>query len=453
MTTLKMLFLNHASVLINKGDEYILCDPWFEKPAFGSWLPNPPLFIHPAYLTALKDKLTILISHAHDDHCDHDFLNLFDKNTKIISSDYDSSSVMRRMKQCGFENYEDVSSNGIQVGSFFIKSFRNEDYSLDDALYTIRCDDGLIIHGNDNWRKFPDETIAIIREEVDIAGGDKTIYMSQTNIASGFPLIFNDFSDEEKMLLLKHHVAEVITSGIENGEKVGAKYFHTYAGFAQSFVKGKESYLKTSIYPSPKYINENLPQETLNKIKVLDLYPGDTVNFKDMSVIQSFFGRDIFDNPIREASQKYYVDYNKVNQGDSYKDFSKLSDENLPLQLEHFLNGFNNFVVRKVDKSEFYPSIIGKTFSIEINELNLTKSIRFGEGIIESNYYNKKLILDKNIIKGVLLGEILFESITTGYLGEVSRNPREVYNRDIYLYITMYSYFYINVILRNFIKT
>jgi len=50
--------------------------------------------------------------------------------------------------------------------------------------------------------------------------------------------------------------------------------------------------------------------------------------------------------------------------------------------------------------------------------------------------------LDKNILKGVLLGEILFESITTGYLGTVYRAPREEYNRDIYIYITMYSYLY-----------
>ena len=75
--------VNHASVLIQEGDNFILTDPWYEQPAFGSWLPVPPTSIHPVYLLALaKDnpKFKILISHGHDDHLDDEWLSLFPKD-------------------------------------------------------------------------------------------------------------------------------------------------------------------------------------------------------------------------------------------------------------------------------------------------------------------------------------------------------------------------------------
>ena len=46
-------FLNHASVLINLDDTYILTDPWYDSPAFGSWLSTPPMLFNPVYLISL----------------------------------------------------------------------------------------------------------------------------------------------------------------------------------------------------------------------------------------------------------------------------------------------------------------------------------------------------------------------------------------------------------------
>jgi len=65
-----LMFVNHASLLIKKGHRYLLTDPWYLRAGFGSWLPTFQQYVHPTYLAALGDKLTILISHGHDDHCD-----------------------------------------------------------------------------------------------------------------------------------------------------------------------------------------------------------------------------------------------------------------------------------------------------------------------------------------------------------------------------------------------
>src|SRR5436305_522422 len=107
-TSTNLLFLNHASVLIRCGQEFLLTDPWFQKPAFGSWLPTPPLAVHPAMLAALGPNLRVLVSHGHDDHCDDPFISIFDSSTPFFSADYEAPSVKRRLAKLGMQNFTAV---------------------------------------------------------------------------------------------------------------------------------------------------------------------------------------------------------------------------------------------------------------------------------------------------------------------------------------------------------
>ena len=66
-------YVNHASILVQCGQEFVLTDPWYERPAFGSWLPVPPPAWHPVFLQTLARSakcFIILVSHGHDDHLD-----------------------------------------------------------------------------------------------------------------------------------------------------------------------------------------------------------------------------------------------------------------------------------------------------------------------------------------------------------------------------------------------
>ena len=64
----KVKFINHSSILVDAGETIILTDPWFDKPAFGSWLPSPPSLFHPVYLLSLaesnKQNFILIISHG-----------------------------------------------------------------------------------------------------------------------------------------------------------------------------------------------------------------------------------------------------------------------------------------------------------------------------------------------------------------------------------------------------
>ena len=98
------MFQNHSSLLIQHGDKYLLTDPWFIQPAFGSWLPTLPPYIHPAYIAALDERLTILVSHGHDDHFDDKLFEIFNKETKFVTANFKAPSVINRLRKLGFEN-------------------------------------------------------------------------------------------------------------------------------------------------------------------------------------------------------------------------------------------------------------------------------------------------------------------------------------------------------------
>ena len=160
-----VMFINHSSLLIKYGDRYLLTDPWYNQPAFGSWLPSMAPYVHPTYLASLGERLTILVSHGHDDHFDDRLFSLFDKNTKFVTANFKAPSVVNRLKRLGFENLEIVDELEADVNGLFISSYIVPDFSHDDAAYLIRNDDGAILHCNDNWHEFSDEHKSLLQEK------------------------------------------------------------------------------------------------------------------------------------------------------------------------------------------------------------------------------------------------------------------------------------------------
>ncbi|HWY36912.1 MAG TPA: MBL fold metallo-hydrolase [Bacteroidia bacterium] len=446
MSTTRVMFLNHSSVIIRFENEYLWCDPWFEKPAFGSWLPTFPLFSHPVYIASLEKKLSLLISHGHDDHCDDDLLQLLDNNTPVISSDFSSPSVKNRVKKLGFNQYHAASESGVQVGPFFVKSFRNEDISEDDAAYLIKTKDAVIIHCNDNWFPMSENHIAQIKKEIADVGEKNVLFMSQTNSASGFPLNYTSFSPQEKAEILKKKVHSMIAAGLNNAAKIGAPYFHSYAGYASVFVKGKDEYLSQSIFPTAHYIKTEMASQIPPGLEVLDFYPGDVFDFK--RVQRSFYSGNYTDEALKKYSSKFYNLYGHVNKCDTYNlDAAPANKEMINAKLDFFLGKFDEFVKGKNAASDYYSSITGKTLKITVPDCDLAVSLKFGSGITTEKNFNKEIIVNSNLLLKVLNGEILFENLYTGYNAEFNRVPKDVYNKDIVMFIVMFSYVYRNRII------
>ena len=62
---------------------------------------------------------------------------------------------------------------------------------------------------------------------------------SQTNSASGYPLNYRNFNDDEKKKILRSKVAKMVEGGLRNAEKLGLQRMFSNAGFATAYVKDK----------------------------------------------------------------------------------------------------------------------------------------------------------------------------------------------------------------------
>ena len=194
----KVTFINHASTLIQNNDNIILTDPWYKKPAFGSWLSIPPSIYNPVYFIALAESnpnFCIVISHGHDDHLDDDFLSLMPEKTNVLIPKFDSVGVRKRLERCGFKNIKEFDSSGMDFNGVTYKSYIFKDISMDDAFITIDTDEFIVAHGNDNWQTLPSDVFSSVFDDFSNHTKPNRLFMSQTNMADGFPLIYENYSN------------------------------------------------------------------------------------------------------------------------------------------------------------------------------------------------------------------------------------------------------------------
>ena len=444
---MKVFFQNHSSLLIQHEDRYLLTDPWYNKPAFGSWLPSMAPYVHPSYLAALGDKLTILVSHGHDDHFDDTLLEIFDRETKFITANFKSPSVVNRLKKIGFENIVTVGEDEQDIDGLVISSYVVPDFSHDDATYLIRSDDGAIIHANDNWHEFTEAHLDIIKSRVSAYSKPSILLFSQTNSASGFPLNYRNFTADEKQKILKEKVAKMVAGGLQNAFSLGLERMFSYAGFATVYVKDK-NYQNEGLFPTAEYLTQLLVEQEISyPIDIPNLYPGDSVTLPSGN-IETAFITGYKDSKIKGSTDKFYDVYKLKANCISYREI-ELSSENFETWIDYFLTQFDSFVRSRVQGADsHYTTLIGKKFSIAVELVNggsITKTVKFGDGLVEwESKANKVCYVGESALYSILKGEALFEDLYTGYNAEWERFPENEYNRDIVMMIVMFSYVYRN---------
>jgi len=446
-------FVNHASLLIRRAGRYLLTDPWHQKPAFGSWLPTFPQYMHPAYLAALGSRLSVLISHGHDDHCDDDFLSLLHKDTQFVTAKFGSPSVINRLKRLGFENVLTADAQGTRLpDGFFVKAYISPDRSLDDATYTIHTGDGLVIHCNDNWNAFDPGIRDDILRDRNAFDDHNVMLLSQSNSASGYPLNYSDIPANDKVAVLRIKVRSMVLQGLRNTESLSLTRMFSYAGFASVFVEGKPEYNTLGMLPTARFLKDELltdpeAQAQLRKVDIAEYYPGDVIDLGSGALIKAFIDSTHYgDDAIKAAAGRYYQQAGAVGACDTYSTATPAAFD--AGKLRYFLDGLGSFVLRKLDTDAgAFKSVLGKSFEIHVIDVDVRQRLVFGKGAVAASDAvppNKRLSVRSDLLARVLDGELLFENLYTGYEGEWQRFPSSVYNRDIVMFLVMYSYLYKN---------
>ena len=139
----------------------------------------------------------------------------------------------------------------------------------------------------------------------------------------------------------------------------------------------------------------------------------------------------------------YLTDNKIINKCDTFlNEFDKTDiDEK---KIDHYLNEFLNFVYGYLERfPNFYNTILNKILCLEVH--NKSNSIKKfldikNKKIIDDGDYNKKFVIPSNLFNAMYDKKIPFDNLYTGYEAEKSRRPKNVYNRDLLMYLTMFGY-------------
>lgn len=233
----ELIFLNHASFIFKHNDHYFLTDPWIISPAFGSWLQSPGIsekafkFID----TIERDRLSIIVSHGHDDHCDDFILNSRFANAQFIIPEYRSKGFLKRIERISSSAVIEVGDSPIDVNGTFLSSYINPNFTHNDAIVFFDTGSSLIVHGNDNWH-FQHQSFF---DRFNMFQNKNIHYFSQIGIADCFPSHFPQFTNDEYIESVNERVLEAYKQVTKNADVMKAPVVYAYANQSRIYKKVK----------------------------------------------------------------------------------------------------------------------------------------------------------------------------------------------------------------------
>lgn len=450
----KFHFLNHTSLLLQHNSHYLLLDPWpSESLSFNSWKTHPPCFLDDnilaSFINSSKNKLGIVISHAHDDHCDDSFLKKVNPSTPVFFPKYKSKGALRRLVQNNLSNINEINSLiNISFGPYKISSYIISEHSQDDAVIIISTDDYIFVHANDNSVKFPEE---LVKHIINISNGYKKIFFaSQTGIANGYPYCYPQFAMnkdfEEMKKIVTDKTKKTIQIAIDNANLVKSDHFISYAAYTISMSlleQYGEKILPILYLPSPS----NLKKLSLDwgKVSLLDYVPGDTFDFTNNSVSKPFWLEQNNFEDIASELQKLRLNSSKSFSNDyniNLKKFDDYTISDLIIYLKKYLKNFYDFICKSDEDLKKNLMEIALEFKIE-NESSLILNLKDGSISTNKNLIpNKRITINKKNCWLLLSGIFNFESLYIGHHAKFERFPPEKFNEKLMMQLQIFGYIY-----------
>jgi CMP-N-acetylneuraminate monooxygenase len=219
--TTELRFINHACLIFKVGDISFATDPWITGSAFcnGWWLAKPS---PKDAFDELNKCDFIYISHNHPDHLHPESLDKIRKDMPILTADFISGSTKEYLTKLGFSDVVAMDFSTALVDTdreICLSVLKSGDFRDDSGLFVqhgnFKC--LLTVDSNFlNFFKFP---------EVDL------LCSSFAGGASGFPLCFEIYTEQEKKAVVTRNREAIKTTNSVNLKATKAKYFMPYAGF------------------------------------------------------------------------------------------------------------------------------------------------------------------------------------------------------------------------------
>lgn len=413
-------YLSHASVLISYKNIKILTDPWFVGPAFcnGWWLKQYPKF---NINKLIKDIDYIFISHNHPDHLHIETLKMFKKETKIITPKFPSNSTRILIQRLGFKNIYDLSFNNvhsIENEDILFTILKSGDFREDSGIYFQVNGKKILLNVDCN-----NLNVGVLPENIDL------LMSSFAGGASGFPLCFEDYSEQEKESILirnKKSLHSMVTRLIKLTK---CKYFIPYAGyFSEKAERDKFIFQnnKKNTFQDLRHLSKN------TNCKIIDFEENDTIIFGKKTILKKK-NRKKIEQKKEKTEIENYINFTK-------KTFSKLSNDYIK---NYFINsGFKDdltlYLLPTNDKFEFLKNGYVIDFSDDKIFFKNLKSEK-----ILSKYKNSSNGLSKHLfmkvrnesLNMVLANKLPWEDLLIGFQCRIMRKPN-IYNANFWNHFT-----------------
>lgn len=228
-----MQWLNHASVNFKFNGISLTTDPWLYGPAFlgGWWLQNPSLT---SSIKTLTESDYIYISHNHPDHLHPETLKLVSRNATILSPKFTSGATTKYLKALGFTKILELEFNQLYElkEGFQISILKSGDFRDDSGIYLRMGDQQCLLTVDSNFLNS-----GVLPSNIDV------LLTSFAGGASGFPLVYENYSETEKNKILIRNANAVKAGVLDYISKTRPKYYHPYAGMFEEKAE-RDKYVK-----------------------------------------------------------------------------------------------------------------------------------------------------------------------------------------------------------------
>lgn len=442
MNNTKLQWITHASCLICHNNYILITDPWYYKKAFTSWTVKPPPIINPKLIIDLTKtgKLGFLISHHHFDHYDMEFIKKCDKNTPIFITDFcenkeeDLPEVKclynSLIEHCKMKNIIEIpigENSFHQFGPFKLRSLRRPKPYTIDGMITVESPDCFIMHCADCWGIKEDSYAGRILKKIK-PSHLPSIYMGQAGTASGWPLIYYCYEEEEKKVILKNKTKKMVINIYETCKTFKIDKALGYAHMSYVFANGIDFFSKYNYAP----IKGKEANEIINDNVFLDIQPSSIVipsnNFNIINLIPTMdFANCFEDNMISTPVNEYkFTHYFKE-------------------KLDNWMDALILFVNEKLNEGVVVENDIDLVFTVKICKNDNSDVILYEKSVSFINSKREKIMkCNENNIGNIINGIIPFKDLDVGYLAEFSRKPKEYYNDMFFMLLSMHAHKYFN---------
>jgi CMP-N-acetylneuraminate monooxygenase len=257
---------SHACLELTWKNFTIITDPWVTGEAYwGSWKLWPP----PLVLAENLNADVIVITHPHPDHFHLETLKHLNRETPIYFPRFMSNIIDTKLKALGFRNALPCNfSEKMELQPGLSLEFFKPTSSSEDSIVLFGFDDFYVLNQNDAGAVFDDESIP---SAVDV------LACAFDQGASGYPLTWNNLSDQRKLSILKHEKEFKLKRIANLCNRYQASYFLPFAGHWRLNLKAHAKYATMISHTSFNEIDDILKQNT--NTQLLDVYPGEFYDF------------------------------------------------------------------------------------------------------------------------------------------------------------------------------